>query len=160
MRCIAKPSGPGGVIVEAPSPLSPRGGTARPRPFGRRRQTRIQSPGQRSARTVARTGAFGWREQKAVRAAEDRAHAWRFDRARGRVRVVDSIVADYATSYCGRPVRRRDVAPQESAVLVAGVTWSVDGDVFVELILDERGPSRLLVYEVGLLRPIRKALRT
>jgi hypothetical protein len=69
-------------------------------------------------------------------------------------------VADYAVSYCGRPVRRREVAPLQSALHFPGVTWSIDGDVVVEFLASDRGPGRLLVHDIALLRPLRKRLRS
>ena len=47
-----------------------------------------------------------------------------------------------------------------SAVELPGVTWSIDGDVMAELLVGETGPSRLVVHEMALLAPLRKALRT
>ena len=86
---------------------------------------------------------------------------WRFARAVRRVRTAEPIIADYATSICGRPVRRREVAPLESAVQLPGVTWTIDGDVVVEFLpSDDRTAHRMLVYEIGLVRPLRKAIRT
>jgi hypothetical protein len=101
-----------------------------------------------------------WRERKAGRQAEDAAALWRFQRAVARVGVVDDILADYATSYCGRPLRRHEVAPMESAVQVPGVTWSIDGDVMVEFLASDRGPGRLVVHEIALLTDLRKRLRS
>ena len=102
-----------------------------------------------------------WREQRARRERADRLAGWHFDRAVARVQPADAIVADFATSIVGRPVRRRDVAPFTDALQPPGVTWTVDGDVVLELLVGERGrPSRMLVHDVALLRPIRKRFRT
>jgi hypothetical protein len=90
----------------------------------------------------------------------DRAATWRFSRAVERVGAVDRIVADYATTYCGRPMRRYDVAPLESAVRFRGVTWTIEGDVVIEFIPEDAGPGRLNVYEFALLRPVKQALRS
>jgi hypothetical protein len=95
-----------------------------------------------------------------VRRREDEAALWRFRRAVSRVVVVDSILADYATSYCGLPVRRRDVLPLQSAVEVPGVTWSIDGEVMVEFVPGERGPGRLIVREIALLSSVKRQLRS
>ena len=65
---------------------------------------------------------------------------------------VDGIVAEFATSWCGRPFRRREVAPMESAVQLPGVTWTIEGDVIVEFLVADRGPGRLIVYEIALLQ--------
>ena len=100
------------------------------------------------------------RALRATRAAEDQAASWRFTRAVARVRAVDAILADYATSYCGRPVRRREVAPMQSAVELPGVTWSISGEVMVEFLPGESGPGRLIVSEIALLRPLKKQLRS
>ena len=98
--------------------------------------------------------------RRAQREAGDRAAAWRFDRAVARVGVVDAILADYATSYCGRPLRRREIAPLESAVEVPGVTWSIEEDVMVEYLHTDDGPGRLIVHEFALLAVIKKQLRS
>ena len=74
--------------------------------------------------------------------------------------VVDSILADYATSYCGLPVRRRDVLPLQSAVEVPGVIWSIDGEVMVEFLPAESGPGRLVVREIALLSSVKRQLRS
>jgi hypothetical protein len=101
-----------------------------------------------------------WRERREARQAADVAARWQHRRAVARVAVVDDLVAEYATTFWGRPFRRRDVRPLESAVELAGVTWSIDGEVVVELLTAAHGPSRLLVHQVALLRPIRKRLRS
>ena len=80
---------------------------------------------------------------------------WRFARAVARVRPVEGILAEYATTVCGLPVRRN-----ETHGVRPGVTWSIDGDVMVELVPTDDGPDRLLVHELSLLGPVRKALRT
>ena len=98
--------------------------------------------------------------RRAARDAEDRAARWSFDRAVARVRVVVDVLAEFATSYCGRPFRRRDVGPMESAVQLPGVTWSIEDEVMAELLVEERGPHRLVVHEIALLKPLRQALRT
>ena len=98
--------------------------------------------------------------RRAHREAEDRAAKWRFARAVERVAVVEAILADYATSYCGRPLRRREIAPLESAVEVASVTWSIEGDVMVEYLHNDDGPGRLIVHEFALLAVIKKQLRS
>jgi len=85
---------------------------------------------------------------------------WLFARAVDRVRVVDSIVAEYATAICGRPARRRDHPPDESGVPDVGVTWSIDGDVLVTFSPSPRGRSVVAVHEIGLLEPLRTELRS
>jgi hypothetical protein len=92
--------------------------------------------------------------------AEDRAALWCFTRAVARVAAVDAVLADYATSICGRPVRRRDVGPLESAVSLPGVTWSIDGEVLVEFLPGDSGPGELIVYEIALLKPLKKQFRS
>lgn len=74
--------------------------------------------------------------------------------------MLDSILADYATSYCGLAVRRREVAPLQSAVEVPGVTWTIDGEVMVEFLPGERGPGRLIVREIALMSSVKKQLRS
>ena len=102
----------------------------------------------------------GWKARYLARQEDDRRARWRFERAVARVAAVDEIVAEYATSYCGRPFRRRDTPPLASAVDLPGVTWTIEGDVVVELLYAEHGPSRLLVHDIGLLRPVRRAIRS
>jgi hypothetical protein len=101
-----------------------------------------------------------WRARRAAREAQDRAASWRFARTTARVRAVDDVLADYATSFCGRPVRRVEVAPMQSAVQLPGITWSIDGDVMVEFLYEDTGPSRLVISEIALLRPLKKQLRS
>jgi hypothetical protein len=85
----------------------------------------------------------------------DSGSAWRFTRSVARVQPVDVILAEYATTVCGLPVRRRETpAPRP------GVTWSIDDAVMVEFVHAERGPSRLLVHELSLMAPLRKKLRS
>ena len=86
------------------------------------------------------------------------ADRWRWERAVDRVAVVDEVLADYAT-FVGRAYRRVEVPPLESAVGVTGVTWSIDGDVLVEYLVEGAG-GRLLVHDVALLQPLRRVLRT
>ena len=81
---------------------------------------------------------------------------WHFDRAVARVEPVEGILAEYATAVCGLPVRRSERRDGERP----GVTWSIDGDVMVELVTSADGPDHLLVHELSLLGPLRKALRT
>jgi hypothetical protein len=66
-------------------------------------------------------------------------------------------VADYAVAYYGRPYRR-----QETTTPRPTVTWSIDREVVVELVVDGSGPgpARLLVHELGLLQPLRKRVRS
>ena len=85
---------------------------------------------------------------------------WRFRRAVARAAVIEDILADYATSICGRPVRRREVLPMTSAVELPGVIWSLDGDVMVELLVVDGERPRVVVHEIALLKPIKQRLRT
>jgi hypothetical protein len=101
-----------------------------------------------------------WRERRLAREAEDAALLWRFRRRIARVASVDAILADYATAYCGRPVRRRDVVPLQSAIELPGVTWSIDHEVMVEFLPGARGPGRLVVHDIALLKPIQRTLRS
>ena len=82
-----------------------------------------------------------------------------FQRAVGRVAAIDGVVADYATSICGR--RRDDLSrghPPTDGDL-GSVTWSIDGDVVVEFTAAAGGRRRVAVHDVGLLRPLRQRLR-
>jgi len=88
--------------------------------------------------------------------AKQDAAAWRLRRSLARVEAVDQVLADYAASWVGLPVRRRDLPwPQHPSV-----TWSIDNEVMVELLHHDSGPDRLLVHEVALLQPLRKRLRS
>jgi hypothetical protein len=100
------------------------------------------------------------RARRAARQATDHAARWRFDRAVARVDAVDDVLADFATSICGRPYRRRDVGPMESAVQVPSVTWTIEDDVVVEFLPAERGPSLLVVRDIALLRPLKQRFRS
>ena len=84
---------------------------------------------------------------------------WLFRRALRRVAPVDGVVADYATSICGRPARRREVRPGEADGGLGSVTWSIDDEVVVEFTAVASGRHRVAVYDVGLLRPLRQCLR-
>ena len=57
---------------------------------------------------------------------------WLFERAIRRVAPVDGVVAEYATSICGRPARRREVRPDGADDGLGTVTWSIDDEVVVE----------------------------
>ena len=88
----------------------------------------------------------------------DERRDWRFRRAVARVEpVVEEVVADYATSYVGRPVQRQDVVPPRP---VPGVTWSIDGALVVEFVYRPKGRDQLLVHDIALLEVLRKRLRT
>jgi hypothetical protein len=90
----------------------------------------------------------------------DDAAVWRFRRSVARVdAAVEPILADYATSYCLRPVRRREVPPSPVDAN-PGVTWSIDGDTIVEFRYDERGPDRLVVHDIALVVPLKRRLRS
>jgi hypothetical protein len=85
----------------------------------------------------------------------DDAAAWRFTRAVRRVQPLEEILADHATNVCGHPVRRREAHGARP-----GVTWSIDGEPMAELVVGPDGPDRLLVHDLSLLGPVRRALRT
>ena len=83
---------------------------------------------------------------------------WRFRRAVARVdAVVEEVLADFATSYVGRPVRRLDILPPRP---LPGVAWSIDGELVVEFIHRAAGRDELQVHDVALLQVLRKRLRT
>ena len=88
--------------------------------------------------------------------ADDR--EWAFERAVARVEApVEEVLADYATSYVGRPVRRRDVRPPRP---LPGVVWTIDEEVVVELVHRKGGPDQLLVHDVALVELLKRRLRT
>ena len=83
---------------------------------------------------------------------------WRYERAVARVEgAVEAVLADFATSYVGRPVRRRDIRPPRP---LPGVAWSIDDDLVVELIHRRDAPDQVLVHDVALLDALKKRLRT
>ena len=83
---------------------------------------------------------------------------WKFRRAVARVEaVVDEVVAEFATSFVGRPVRRRDVVPPQPR---PGIVWSVDRDLLVEFVHRSDAPDQLLVHDVGVLEVLKKRIRS
>jgi hypothetical protein len=85
---------------------------------------------------------------------------WKFRRAVARVGVVDEVMADHATNWCGRPYRRTEVLPACSTAEQPRVTWSIDGDIIAEFIPEERGPDQLIVRDVSVLDVLRRRLRS
>jgi hypothetical protein len=83
---------------------------------------------------------------------------WRFERAVARVEAtIDEVVADHATSYVGRPVQRRTVAPPRP---LPGITWSIDGELVVEFVHRTSGADQVVVHDLSLLDTLRKRLRS
>jgi len=65
---------------------------------------------------------------------------------------LDRLLAEYATTYCSRPVRR---------VQVDGASrWLVDEDLMVELVHGASRREEVRVHEIGLLSTLRKELRS
>ena len=85
---------------------------------------------------------------------------WRFERALARIEpTVETLLADHATSYWGRPVRRHQhTAGPDSPD--GRVVWTIDDETVLELRVAERGPATLVVHDVSLFSPLRRALRT
>ncbi len=90
----------------------------------------------------------------------DRREEWLFERAVRRAGAVDGLVADDAVAICGRPVRRREVRTSPVPGVLGQVTWSIDADVVVELTAVATGKHEVAVYDVGLLRPLGRSLRS
>jgi hypothetical protein len=85
---------------------------------------------------------------------------WRAERAVARIEpVVEPLLADHATSYWGRPVRRHLLAAEPDG-LDRRVVWTIDDETVVELRVVERGPATLVVHDLSLFAPLRRALRT
>ena len=83
---------------------------------------------------------------------------WRYRRAVARVEdVVDEVVAEFAVSYVGRAVQRREILPPRP---LPGVAWSIDGDLVVEFVYRESERDRILVHDVALLDVLKKRFRT
>ena len=83
---------------------------------------------------------------------------WRYRRAVARVEgVVERVVADFAVSYVGRPVERREVRPPRP---LPGIAWSIDGELVVEFVHHESDRDQLLVHDIALLDVLKKELRT
>ena len=83
---------------------------------------------------------------------------WRFDRAIARVEpVIEEVVAEHATAYVGRPVQRVVVRPPRP---LPGISWSIDGELVVELVHRPGGPDQVLVHDVALLSTLKKRLRS
>ena len=99
------------------------------------------------------------RMRKSREMATGRRDDWLFERAVRRADVVDRLVADYAVSICGRPVRRSTVRSDQAEGVLGKVTWSIDDDVVLERTAVEKGRHEVAVHDVGLLRPLRQSLR-
>jgi hypothetical protein len=83
---------------------------------------------------------------------------WRFERAVARVEsTVDEIVAEFATSYVGRAVRRHDIRPPTP---LPGIAWSIDGVTLVQFVHRQSGPDQLFVYDIALLDEVKRRFRT
>jgi hypothetical protein len=83
---------------------------------------------------------------------------WRYRRAVARVEhAVDEVLAEFAVSYVGRAVQRREILPPRP---LPGVAWSIDGDLVVEYLYRESERDRILVHDIALLDVLKKRLRT
>jgi hypothetical protein len=123
---------------------------------------KVDAPGPSVTRLDAsftRTGRRSSRATLESMGSDDR-RGWLFQQALRRVAPVDDIVADYATSICGRPVRRRDVGPDADHGNIGTVTWTIDGDVVVEFTAVASGRDRVAVHDIGLLQSVRQRLRS
>jgi hypothetical protein len=91
----------------------------------------------------------------------DDAGAWRFRRALARVEpAVDRLLADYATAYWQRPLRRELVPGPDADGAPSRVTWTIDREPVVDFVYDGDGRATLHVHDYALVRPIQKAVRT
>jgi len=83
---------------------------------------------------------------------------WLFERAVARVEaVVEPILADFATCYVGRPVRRSTIHPPRA---LPGIAWSIDGDLVVEFVHQASDRDDVFVHEVALFDALKRRLRT
>ena len=79
---------------------------------------------------------------------------WRFRRAIARIEpTITPVLVEHATGYWGRPLVRRNDAPER-------VVWTIEDTTVLELRWAERGASTLIVHDFSLLDTLRKTLRT
>jgi hypothetical protein len=85
---------------------------------------------------------------------------WRLERALARIEpTVETLLAEHATSYWGRPVRRHQVVAEPDSA-DRRVVWTIDNETVLEVRVAESGPAMLVVHDVSLFSPLRRALRT
>jgi hypothetical protein len=85
---------------------------------------------------------------------------WRCQQALARIESeVEPIIAEHATNLWQRGARRRVEWPRSDDE-DGWVRWSIEGAPVVELRIAPRGPAELLVHDLSLLDPLRRALRT
>jgi hypothetical protein len=92
---------------------------------------------------------------------KDEAAVWRFRRALARVEpAVERLLADYATAYWQRPLRRDVVPGADADGAPAGVTWTIDREPVVDFVYEGEGRATLRVHDYALVAPIRRAVRS
>jgi hypothetical protein len=85
---------------------------------------------------------------------------WRCQRTLARIGPeVEAIVAEHATCYWQRGARRREEWPRPDHP-AGRVRWTIDDELVVELRIAERGAAELVVHDVSLIDPLRRALRS
>jgi hypothetical protein len=83
---------------------------------------------------------------------------WRLQRSWSRIEhIVDGVLAEHATTYWMRPVRRLEITSTEGG---HGFVWTIDGEHVLEFRVAERGPASLVVHDFSLFEPLRRSLRT
>ena len=74
-------------------------------------------------------------------------------------RTVEAIVVEHATSYWGRPVRRREVGLELDG-RERRVLWWIENEPVLDFRFIEQGPATLVVHDFSLFDPLKRALRT
>jgi hypothetical protein len=72
---------------------------------------------------------------------------------------MDEILAEYATTFCLRPVRRHEVRSDDDSDR-GSVMWSIEQQTMVELVHTQTGPDLIRVHEIGLVRQLKNQLRS
>ena len=72
---------------------------------------------------------------------------------------IETVLAEHATSYWGRPLARVVIAPGEVHA-PHRLLWTIEGEPVAELVVAERRPVTLVVHDFSVFAPLRAAVRT